>query len=184
MSKSIGTIEGKIRKLQSRKYDLEGELSELETAKTELTDRLGAAILSGDNSGKIEADLTQMQARQPGLSAAIGKADNDLRAMRSDLVNLRMIATRSEITGTIERVRAEMSEAADQVMRLSDDATRWDQELRGVADKALSMHLTQEHGQADHLRKLWGYEQLQGVAADLNTRRPFQTGKPIDELRN
>ena len=125
-----------------------------------------------------------MTTRQSGLVAAISRANNDLGVMRSDLTNLRMIATRSEIGNTITRIKSEMAAAADQVMILSDDSARWDQELRAAADKAHAMHLLQEHGQADHLRNLWGYSMLQSVAADLKTRRAFVSISPLDELRD
>jgi len=182
----IRTIEGKISKLESRKHDLEAELTELETGMNEVTDRLGAAILEGGNTSKIEGDLTAMTTRQSGLVAAIGKADSDLGGLRSELDIEQTKATRAEITGTIARVKSEMAAAADQVMILSDDSARWDQELRAAADRAQSMHLLEEHGAADHLKQLWSFSmlQLQNVAADLKTRRSFVNISPLDELRD
>ena len=184
MNKDIGTVTRKIRKLESRRFDLANELNELKSAEVEVTSKLGAAILEGGNTSKIEGDLTLMTARRSGLSAAVSKADADLTVMRSNLVNLREKAARVEIEGVISDVKAEMGAAGDVIQQLLDDGQRWIDEIRGAADRADALHLVEEKGRCDHLLLVWPFDSIQGVWDMLNTRKPFVSVRPIEELRD
>ena len=166
-------------KLVSRRTELGSDLKGLSTRREELAAEYGAAILSGTNGDKLEAELTKADAKRAGIENAIRLADKQLNQLTADIQAEKQAAAKAEAEKVIATVLAAMRAASVDLHALNDKSQGWYNRLTEAASLADRNGMKDLGYKANNLFRYWPYQQIelalqvlaQGFLATGNTTK-------------